>query len=119
MESFQESNPLTDDTINRMIFDPKNPCCGWCYGLGPTKKCSQCPRNYCSRECQVKDWKTGHHKTWFGKSGEKCVDYEIRDAGEKGLGLFLKRDFKRGEKILVERAVATAFGQEGSKIDFS
>lgn len=48
----------------------------------------------------------GHHKFWCGKSGEKCIDYEIRDVGEKGLGLFLKRNFKRGEKILVERAVA-------------
>ena len=50
----------------------------------------------------------GHHKIWYGKAGEKCVDYEIRDAGDKGLGLFAMRDFKQGKKILVERAVAVA-----------
>lgn len=89
-----------------MDYNASEPCCGWCYTLVPNKKCSKCHRTYCSRECQLKDWKVGHHKVWCGKSGEKCVDYEIREAGVKGLGLYLKRDFKRGEKILVERAVA-------------
>ena len=70
----------------------------------------------------MKDWKKGFHKVWCGKSGEKCIDYEIRDAGEgKGLGLFTLRDFERGEKILVERAVATqpAGGIIGHLVDFS
>ncbi len=66
----------------------------------------------------------GCHKVWCGKSGEKCIDYEIRDAGEgKGLGLFTLRDFERGEKILVERAVAVATQPAGAMgcraIDFS
>jgi len=74
-------------------------------------KCAKCTRAYCSRDCQVKDWKIGNHKVWCGKSGEKCVDYEIREAdGNKGLGLFTLRDFHRGEKLLVERAVATRPG---------
>ena len=81
-------------------------CCGWCYGLGAAKWCAKCQRAYCSRECQIQDWKVGNHKVWCGKSGEKCIDYEVHDAGEKGLGLFTMRDFKRGEKILVERVVA-------------
>jgi hypothetical protein len=80
-------------------------------------KCAECPRAYCSRECQVRDWKVGHHKVWCGKSGEKCVDYEIRDSGEKGLGLFTLRDFERGEKIMVERAVAIQPGGN-RRIDF-
>lgn len=104
-----------------MEYNAKERCCGWCYTMGPTMRCSKCLRAYCCRECQVKDWKKGCHKVWCGKSGEKCIDYEIRDAGEgKGLGLFALRDFERGEKILVERAVATqpADGM-GSSIDFS
>lgn len=70
----------------------------------------------------MKDWKEGCHKVWCGKSGEKCIDYEIRDAGEgKGVGLFALRDFKRSERILVERAVATlpAGGVMGHQIDYS
>lgn len=92
------------------LYDPRERCCAWCYGPGvPTlHKCPKCPRAYCSRACQLADYKKsgGCHKFWCSKSGEKCVDYEIRDAdGDKGLGLFAKRDFVRGEKILVERAV--------------
>lgn len=53
------------------------------------------------------DWKQGFHKLWCGKAGEKSVDYEIKPSEGKGLGLFVKRDFERGEKILVERSVMT------------
>jgi hypothetical protein len=102
-----------------MDYDATDRCCGWCYGLGADKWCAKCQRAYCSRECQIKDWKVGHHKAWCGKSGEKCIDYEVRDAGGKGLGLFTKRDFKRGDKILVERAVAIRTGDGGERpIDF-
>ncbi|KAL7554806.1 hypothetical protein ACHAWF_018346 [Thalassiosira exigua] len=94
-----------------MQYDAKERICAWCYVLvEDMKKCADCSRAYCSRDCQIKDWKVGHHKTWCGKAGEKCVDYEIRDAGEKGLGLFTLRDFERGEKILVERPVVTGHG---------
>ncbi|OEU08979.1 hypothetical protein FRACYDRAFT_249323 [Fragilariopsis cylindrus CCMP1102] len=102
-----------DNTISGLddgpSYNPRERCCAWCYGPA-LKKCPNCPRPFCSRECQIQDWKKtgGSHKMWCGKSGEKCVDYEIRDAGsEKGLGLFAMRDFSRGEKILVERAVIT------------
>jgi hypothetical protein len=99
-----------DNTISGLDdgpYDPRERCCAWCYGPA-LKKCPNCPRHFCSRECQIQDWKKtgGSHKFWCGKSGEKCVDYDIRDAGEeKGLGLFAMRDFNRGEKILVERSV--------------
>ncbi|KAL7534043.1 hypothetical protein ACHAXR_005602 [Thalassiosira sp. AJA248-18] len=93
-----------------MEYDAKKRCCGFCYGVGATMKCARCPRAYCSRDCQVKDWKVGGHKVWCGNAGEKCVDYEIREAGDKGLGLFTMRDYQSGEKILVERAVMTTYG---------
>lgn len=106
-----------------MEYDAKERSCGWCYAMKPTMRCSKCIRAYCCRECQINDWKVGCHKVWCGKSGEKCIDYEIRDAGEgKGLGLFTLRDFERGEKILVERAVAVATQLTGAMyrpIDFS
>lgn len=53
------------------------------------------------------DWKLGGHKVWCGSAGEKSLDYEIRVSPAKGLGLFAKRAFRRGEKILVERSVMT------------
>jgi hypothetical protein len=88
-------------------YDRTARCCAWCYAVGDDdlKKCGKCgTRPYCSRDCQRKDWKMGHHKLWCGKAGEKGVDFDVRPAGEKGLGLFVNRDFQRGEKILVERS---------------
>ena len=99
---------INNQTITMEEYDPTVRCCGYCYGVGiPLQKCARCSRSYCSRECQKKDWKIGKHKVWCGKAGEKCVDYEIKETETKGLGLFALRDFQRGEKILVERVVAT------------
>mmetsp|Transcript_1608 Transcript_1608/g.4671 ORF Transcript_1608/g.4671 Transcript_1608/m.4671 type:complete len:334 (+) Transcript_1608:448-1449(+) len=95
-------------------YDPKERCCGYCYAPSPQSKCAKCPRPYCSRECQVQDWKKGGHKIWCGKSGEKCIDYEIREAGDKGLGLFALRNFNGGEKILVERSVMSRLPMRGT-----
>ncbi len=83
-------------------IDPTKPCCAWCYRVtAELKRCSKCSsRLYCSRDCQIADWKKadvnsnragGNHKQWCKKAGERGVDYEIRSAGPKGLGLFLKR----------------------------
>ena len=74
-------------------IDPTKPSCAWCYRTCDTlKKCGKCStRLYCSRECQVQDWKTGKHKQWCGKAGEKGADYQLRKADEKGLGIFLLR----------------------------
>jgi hypothetical protein len=106
---------------NNNYYDPTAPCCAWCYTISENlKKCANCPRRYCGKECQKKDWSSkvggggGHHKFWCCKSGEKDTDYEIRSAGDaKGLGLFAKRDFQRGEKILVERSIMTR-NEDGS-----
>jgi hypothetical protein len=54
------------------------------------------------------DWKGGQrHFLWCGKSGEIDYDFEIKETGMpgKGLGMFLRRDFNQGEKILVERPI--------------
>lgn len=93
-------------------YDPKKQCCGWCFGMWVPKKCPNCSRPYCSRECQTKDWKMsgGGHKFWCGKAGEKSVDYEVCKTEAKGFGMFAKRDFERGENILVERPVMTFRG---------
>mmetsp|Transcript_26668 Transcript_26668/g.36654 ORF Transcript_26668/g.36654 Transcript_26668/m.36654 type:complete len:648 (-) Transcript_26668:179-2122(-) len=81
--------------------------CAFCYAQSSDlKKCAKCPRLYCCKRCQIDDWKDGKHKKWCGQAGEIGVDFEIRPAGEgKGFGLFVKRDFKCGEKILIERPV--------------
>ena len=89
-----------------------NNCCAYCYTPEPidgeTKrfpKCGGCKtRRFCSRECQTNDWKDGH-KHWCGASGQLGVDYEIRLTTDKGCGLFALRDFKRGEKVAVEKPI--------------
>ena len=48
---------------------------------------------YCSKECQVKDWKV--HKL-------SCPPYVIRETPGKGRGLFATRKIKEGEVILEE-----------------
>jgi MYND finger/SET domain len=82
--------------------------CTYCYAemTGKVSRCGRCKkRTYCSKECQVKDWKEASHKVFCKKSGEIGHDYEIRSAGEKGLGMFALRDYKANEVIMVERPV--------------
>ena len=68
-------------------------------------KCGQCKtRVFCSRDCQKLDWKLGH-KIYCGKAGQEGIDFEIREAGDKGYGVFALRDFFKNEKILVERPI--------------
>lgn len=89
------------------------PFCGWCYAtqvVGEAKmlRCSKCrKRVYCSKACQLNDWKVGAHKHWCGASGEIGIDIAVRPAAPgKGNGMFAMRRFERGEKIMVERAAA-------------
>lgn len=65
--------------------------------------CAKCQhRKYCSRDCQVADWKCGH-KHWCGKAGEIGFDYEMRQSEGKGLGVFALRRFELGDKVMAER----------------
>ena len=86
------------------------PYCSYCYKdevIGSClSKCGKChKRLYCSKQCQVQDWRTGH-KIYCGVAGEIGVDFEIRSAGEsKGLGTFALRDFEENEKIMMERPI--------------
>jgi len=79
--------------------------CSFCY-KAPDKifQCGKChKRPYCSRCCQIKDWT--QHKIWCGKVAELDVDFEVCETDGKGKGIFAKRPFTKGEKILVERPV--------------
>jgi hypothetical protein len=83
--------------------------CSYCYKQQSEevtlKLCSKCHhRMFCSRECQVADWKNGH-KHWCNKAGEIGFDYEVRESPGKGVGIFSLRCFKRGDKIMAERAI--------------
>eukprot|EP00554_Chaetoceros_debilis_P008815 CAMPEP_0194100156 /NCGR_PEP_ID=MMETSP0150-20130528/1127_1 /TAXON_ID=122233 /ORGANISM="Chaetoceros debilis, Strain MM31A-1" /LENGTH=349 /DNA_ID=CAMNT_0038786485 /DNA_START=84 /DNA_END=1133 /DNA_ORIENTATION=+ len=83
-------------------------CCAYCYAEDVSlQTCSKChKRKYCSGDCQRKDWnKPGGqcHKFYCGKTGEYGRCFEIKPAGEKGFGLYAKRDFKKFEMIVAER----------------
>jgi len=81
-------------------------CCAFCYTAltaAAAKRCGKChKRVFCSRECQLQDWKCGH-KHWCGVAGEIDHDFEIREASGKGLGIFAKRAFERCEVVMMER----------------
>lgn len=83
--------------------------CAYCYKLldgNRVSRCGRCKkRAYCSKACQALDWKKYSHKRWCCNSGEIDFDYAIRECEFKsrGLGVFALRDFKRGEKAMVER----------------
>jgi hypothetical protein len=68
--------------------------CRWCLETletGKGKQCSSCRRaSYCSKECQVKDWKQGSHK--LDCKQMKMNDVKHRDAG------FSEKDAKRALK---------------------
>lgn len=91
---------------------PYHQQCSYCYvkkgsaACSVLRCCAKCHKcYYCSRDCQVADWKAGH-KHWCGKAGEIDVDYEIRASPGRGLGVFALRDFEHNEKIMAERPVA-------------
>ena len=64
----------------------------------PLKSCVCKKVSYCSKECQVKDWK--NHKP-------SCPPYVIREAPGKGKGMFATRKIKEGQVILEEYPLIT------------
>ena len=82
--------------------------CNFCYIPLQTKlKCGKCKNaTYCSPICQAADWgETGQcHKKWCGVPyGIEGKDWEVKQSPGRGVGVFAKRDFKRDERIMVER----------------
>ena len=83
--------------------------CNYCYIQEDNNTkfslCSICHETtYCSRHCQRLNWK--QHKLWCCCNvGILNVDFEVREVDKKGLGVFAKRSFLKGDKIMVERPV--------------
>lgn len=77
------------------------------------KTCGKCKRRaYCSKDCQLLDWKMGKggqgHKNWCGiEYGEEDLDWVVQPVAGKGLGLVAKRDLPRGFRILVDGALTS------------
>ena len=67
----------------------------------PLKSCVCKKVSYCSKECQVKDWK--NHKP-------SCPPFLIRESPGKGRGLFATRNIKEGQVILEEYPLFTLPG---------
>ena len=93
----QESNVEKKDVVTFK--------CSYCYlQLDKVLNCASCmSRKYCSKNCQRLDWK--QHKIWCGCGVAQIdVDYEVRSSSF-GMGVFAKRPFKVGDRILTERLV--------------
>ena len=75
---------------------------------GTAKICSGCHRRaYCSKECQLSDWKQSvgsqGHKNWCQlEYGEEDIDWEVKPVEGKGLGIVAKRFFSSKSRIMVE-----------------
>lgn len=78
--------------------------CAYCYkDCKHISKCSKClKRNFCSKECQIKDWKI--HKLFCCKSGKLNHDVEIKNC-KYGVGIFAKKEFLPGDIIYYERPI--------------
>lgn len=89
-------------------------CCLSLENLPYRLKCGKClKRIYCSKECQVIDWKLQSHKHWCCKAGEIGYDYEIKPSDKyTGLGVFALRDFIEGEKIMAQRPINITNSQD-------
>ena len=102
--------------------------CAFCLEICgvPAKLCGGCKkRAYCSRECQVADWKiTGsgqRHKNWCGRyeHGEEDVDWEVAPVPNKGLGVRAKRLIPAGFRIIVEPVITDHRSHPGSYFHFN
>lgn len=75
---------------------------------GTVKRCARCHRRaYCSRECQSLDWNQERgsqgHKNWCHlEYGEEDIDWEVKQAPGKGLGVFAKRAIPAHYRIMVD-----------------
>lgn len=81
------------------------PFCAFCYApVAQLRFCGLCQqRGYCSKECQKRDWKEASHKKWCGAAGEIGIDWDLRPCGgDKGLGVFALREFRKNDLIMVE-----------------
>ena len=83
--------------------------CDFCknYPKEQLKSCVCGKVSYCSKECQIKDWKT--HKP-------SCPPYVIKESPGKGRGLFATRKIKEGQIILEEYPLFTVPGKIGIKL---
>jgi len=103
---------IVDPSTVSSLASVPNLQCAWCYAeVASPKRCGQChKRSYCSRECQLRDWKLGH-KHWCSISGENGYDFEVREVLGKGRGIFAKKCFERGEVVMMERPLPLAHGR--------
>lgn len=76
--------------------------CARCFEGPANSKCGSCPTRYCSRECQVEDWKKGGHKVICKMKQSGAIP------GPKEFGEHAKDLSKQGNQVLTERARAIA-----------
>ena len=76
------------------------PACDFCKVDSKTrlKRCICKKASYCSKECQINDWRNHKHS---------CPPFTIRDFPGKGRGLFATRRIKEGQIILEEYPLFT------------
>jgi hypothetical protein len=92
-----QSNLAMNYSCEHSLIPATMKFCSSCYLQTETLfTCGKCKKR------QKLDWKRGH-KVYCGIAGEINVDYEIREAGQAGLGAFALHKFRKNEKIVVER----------------
>ncbi|KAJ3069200.1 hypothetical protein HDU98_007729 [Podochytrium sp. JEL0797] len=113
-----------------ILMEPEEHVCGSCrccsvnFGVA-FKKCAACMTYYCSKECQVKDWKVGTHKkdcansfkpqlamTSVGKARFKLLKRTV----ERNWGA-LRKQFKRNKMEADDVCVWVDLGREFATVE--
>jgi len=105
LESDARQNSFSDSA-------PRLPVCACCHKAGTDGKialllCSGCrKRRYCSKECQLRDWKGGgNHRHRCGTVGEDGHDWEARLTVPSGeMHVFALRRIMRTQHVLTDVA---------------
>ena len=83
--------------------------CNFCFSPSARLRCSMCRKEcYCSKECQVLDWKVGGqgagHQAWCKVDyGRRDLDWAIQPVEGKGLGIVALRPIPKDHRIMVDR----------------
>lgn len=105
LDSFESKHQADDwdiagacrSMIARIGHQTKTAMCSWCKSAvdGKVKRCAKCGTPYCSKDCQVADWKQGDHKHECKLKRSDGVDGQSRSK--------TKARSKAGDDVIFDR----------------